>query len=149
MLSVTLTLVVSLGLAQAPAPSVNVACTILSAAQVTSMIGAAKTLPMTSAPNGSTCMFQNNDKVLTVFVATAQSPDGVKRLYDTKKAVASGTEIAGWGVPAYGGLRKTVATCGVLKQLTLTEVIVSDPTQTPDAITQKLQAAMRDFAARK
>jgi hypothetical protein len=149
MLSFMLTLVVSLGLAQAPAPSVNVACTVLSAAQVTSMIGAAKTLPMTSAPNGSTCMFQNNDKVITVFVATAPSADAAKRMYDSKKLIASGTEITGWGVPSYGASQKKVAACGVMKQQTLYEVKATDPAQTADAMTQKLQAAMKDFAARK
>jgi hypothetical protein len=58
------TLALSLMLAQAP--PVNVACGVLTSAQVTSLIGAAKTLPAGSAPNGSSCMFQNEDKIITV-----------------------------------------------------------------------------------
>ena len=147
MLVSSLSLALSLMLAQAP--PVNVACAVLTSAQVTSLIGAAKTMPMSSAPNGSSCMFQNEDKVITVLVATNTTADAAQRLFDAKKRIASGTDIAGWGVPAYGAAVKKVATSGVLKQLTFVEVKVSDSTQKLEAMTQGLQAAMREFAARK
>ena len=44
---------------------------------------------------------------------------------------------------------KTVATSGVLKQLTFAEVKVSDKTQKLETMAQALQAAMKEFAARK
>ena len=139
----------ALSLMLAQAPPANVACAVLTSAQVTSLIGAAKTMPMSSAPNGSSCMFQNADKIITVLVATNTAADAAQRLFDAKKRIAAGTDIAGWGVPAYGAAVKNVATCGVLKQLTFAEVKVSDSTQKPEAMTQVLQAAMKEFAARK
>jgi len=149
MLSFTLNVFVSLLLLQAPAPTANVACTVLTPAQVTSLIGAVKMMPMSTAPNGSACMYQNEDRVITVMVATAPTADAAKRMYDSKKAILSGTEIAGWGVPAYSAAMKNFAGCGVMKQQTLFEVKVSDTTQKPEAMAQKLQVAMKEFAARK
>ena len=147
MLVSSLSLALSLMLAQAP--PVNVACAVLTSAQVTSLIGAAKTVPMGNAPNGSNCMFQNEDKIITVLVATNTAADAAQRLFDAKKRIAAGTDIAGWGVPAYGAAVKKVAISGVLKQLTFVEVKVSDSTQKPEAMAQALQAAMKEFAARK
>ena len=147
MLVSILSLTVSLMLAQVP--PANVACAVLTPAQVTSLIGAAKTLPTSSAPNGSSCMFQSDDKIITVLVATNTTADAAQRLFDSKKRIASGTDIAGWGVPAYGASVKTVATSGVLKQLTFVEVKVSNSTQKPEAMAQALQAAMKEYAARK
>ncbi len=147
MLVSILNLAVTLMLSQAP--PANFACSVLTPAQVASLIGTAKTLPMTNVANGSTCMFQNNDKMITVLVATNSTADAAQRLFDSKKRIATGTEIAGWGAPAYGASMKKLATSGVLKQLTFVEVRVSDSTQTSDAMALKLQAAMKEFAARK
>jgi hypothetical protein len=147
MLVSSLSLALSLMLAQAP--PVNVACAVLTSAQVTSLIGVAKTLPMGNAPNGSNCMFQNEDKIITVLVATNAAADAAQRLFDAKKRIAAGTDIAGWGVPAYGAAVKNVAISAVLKQLTFVEVKVSDSTQKPEAMAQVLRAAMKEFAARK
>lgn len=147
MLPVMLNLALSMFLTQTP--PANTACATLTTAQVTTLIGAAKTLPMTNAANGSTCMFQNGDAMVTVLVATVGSPDGAKGLFNSKKAVAAGTEISGWAVPAYSGSGKDYAACGVLKQQTLTEVKIIDKSQKPDAMVQKLQGMMKDVAARK
>jgi hypothetical protein len=147
MLVSSFSLALSLMLAQPP--PVNVACAVLTSAQVTSLIGAAKTLPMGNAPNGSNCMFQNEDKIITVLVATNTAADAAQRLFDAKKRIAAGTDIAGWGVPAYGAAAKNVAISGVLKQLTFVEVKVSDSKQKPEAMAQVLQAAMKEFSARK
>lgn len=147
MLPLVLNLALSMLVVQAP--PANTACATLTPAQVTSLIGAAKAMPMTSAAAGSTCMFQNNDKVVTVLVATVSSPDAAKGLFNAKKAVAAGTEIAGWGVPAYSGSGKDYAACGVVKQQTLTEVKMIDKSQTPAAMVGKLQTVMKDFASRK
>jgi hypothetical protein len=147
MLFLTLNLAAALMLTQAP--PANFACSVLTPAQVTSLIGTAKTLPVTNAANGSTCMFQNNDKIVTVLVATNASAEGAKGLFGAKQRIVAGTEIAGWGVPAYSGSMKNAAACGVLKQQTFVEVKVSDSTQPPDAMVKKLQGVMREFAVRK
>ena len=94
-------------------------------------------------------MFQSEDKIITVLVATNTSADAAQRLFDAKKRIAAGTDIAGWGVPAYAAAVKNVATSLVLKQLTFVEVKVSDSTQKPERTAQVLQATMKEFAARK
>ena len=147
MLFLTLHLTAALMLTQAP--PANIACSVLTPAQVTSLIGAVKMLPMGSAANGSTCMFQNDDKIVTVLVATNASADGAKGLFDAKQRIVAGTSVTGWGVPAYTGSMKNAAACGVLKQQTFVEVKMSDTTQTPDAMVKKLQVVMKEFAARK
>ena len=131
------------------APPANIACATLTSAQVTSLIGDAKALPLTSSSTGATCMFQNGNKVLTVLTATVSSADAAKGLFNSKKAVAAGIDIAGWAVPAYSGTGKDYAACGVLKQQTLTELKIIDTSQTGAAMVQKIQAVMKEFAARK
>jgi len=134
---------------QTPPPS-NPSCAVLTAAQVSSLIGSAKTLPMTAAATGSTCMFQNENKVITVLMATVSTPDAAQGLFTSKKRIAAGTDIGGWGVPAYVGvLKPSASVVGVLKGLTLTEVKVIDSTQAAEALSTKLQAAMKEYAARK
>lgn len=147
MLTVIVNLALSTMLTQTP--PANFACSVLTTAQVTSLIGAAKTLPMLNAPNGATCMFQNNDKIITVLTSTNGSAEAAQRLYEGKKRIAAGADVAGWAVPAYSAVMKGVAVSGVLKQQTFVEIKVSDKTQKPDAMVQKLQAAMKDFAGRK
>jgi len=82
-------------------------------------------------------------------VATVSSPDAATGLFNSKKAVAAGTEITGWGVPAYSGTGKDYAACGVMKQQTLTEVKMIDKSQTSAAMVGKLQAVMKEVASRK
>jgi hypothetical protein len=59
-------------------------------AQVTSLIGAAKTLPMVNAPNGSNCMFQHDNKIITVLVATNTTAGAAQRLFDAKNGLLPG-----------------------------------------------------------
>lgn len=148
MLSFILEIVVAMSLAQAPATT-NQACATLTTAQVSSLIGTARTMPVTSAGNGSSCMFQNEEKMITVLVATVSSPDAATGLFNSKKRVAAGADIAGWGVPAYSASVPTAAVVGVLKQQTLTEVKLLDKTAKPEVLAAKLQAVMKDVAARK
>ena len=151
MLIVTSVLAVAVTLMQTPpAPPANQACAALTPAQVASLIGAgARTMPVTASPTGSTCMFQNNDKVITVLMASNSTADAAQRLFDAKKRIASGADVPGWGVPAYAGAIPTVATVGVLMKQTFTEVKVQDRTQKPEAIAAHLQAVMKDVAGRK
>jgi hypothetical protein len=149
-LHLILSIAVSLTLAQTPPPTTNTACAALTPAQVSSLIGAAYTLPVSASPNGSSCMFQNNDKMITVLMATVDTVDGAQGLFNAKKRIVAGTDVAGWGAPAYAGFMKPdVAVVGILLKQTLTEVKVIDATQKPEALGAKLQAVMKDVAARK
>ena len=129
MLFVMLAFAVSVMPAQTPPP--NVACSVFTPAQVTAPIGTAKMLPMSSAANGSSCMFQNNDKIITVLVATNASADAAQGLFNAKKRIVAGTDIAGWGVPAYVASMENVAVSGVLKQQRFVVVKLWDSAQMP------------------
>ena len=150
MLTVMSALAVAATLMQAPPPKqANLACEALTAAQVASLIGAAaKTMPVTASPTGSTCMFQNNDKVITVLMAALSTVDAAHGLYNAKKRIASGAELKGWGVPAYLGVVQA-ATIGILVKQTFTEVKAIDPAQKPEAMGVQLQAVMKEIAAKK
>ena len=132
-----------------PANAANAACAALTPAQVTSLIGAARPMPVTASPASATCMFQNNDKVITVVMATASSPEGAQRVFDAKKRIVTGADVPGWSTPRYAGFMRPAAVVGVLRKQTLTEVKVVDPAQTPEAIGVKLQAVMKEVAVRK
>ena len=105
--------------------------------------------PPAPPATGSSCMFQNGDKVITVLVATVSSDEGAQGLFNSKKRIVAGADVPGWGVPAYSGVMKPAAIVGVLKKQTFTEVKVIDATQTPEALAAKLQPVMKDVAARK
>jgi hypothetical protein len=132
------------------APPANQACSALTPAQVSTLIGApAHTLPVTASPTGSTCMFQNNDSMVTVLMATPSTADAAQGLFDAKKRIAAGSDVPGWGVPAYAAAMKDVAIVGVLAKQTLTEVKVIDKTQNLEAMAAKLKAVMKEVAAKK
>lgn len=134
----------------AQTPQVNPACTLLTTAQVTSLIGAATATPVTTAVEGSTCLFRAGNKTITVLVVPAPTAEGATRAYDAKKKMATGETITGWPVPAYSGLlRPNVVIVGFLKSQTITEVKVRDAGQTTEALGAKLQAVMKEIAGRK
>jgi len=147
MLPFIVAIAVSMTLIQAP--PTNGACSVLTPAQVSSLIGAARTIPVTASPTGSSCMHQNNDKMITVLMATPSTAEAAQGLFNAKKRIVSGTDVPGWAAPAYAGIMKPAAVVGVLMKQTLTEVKVIDSTQTPEALGVKLQAVMKDVAARK
>jgi len=147
MLPFIVAIAVSMTLIQTP--PTNGACSVLTPAQVSSLIGAARTIPVTASPTGSSCMHQNNDKMITVLMATPSTAEAAQGLFNAKKRIVSGTDVPGWAAPAYAGIMKPAAVVGVLVKQTLTEVKVIDSTQTPEALGVKLQAVMKDVAARK
>jgi len=147
MLLFVIEIVVSMTLMQAP--PANGACSLLTAAQVSSLIGAARTMPITASPTGSSCMYQNNDRVITMLMATVSSADGAQGLFNSKKRIVSGADVPGWSAPAYVGFMRPAAIVGVLMKQTLVEVKVLDPTQTHEVIGVKLQAVMKEVAGRK
>jgi hypothetical protein len=150
MLTVISLLALAVTLIQAPPMPANAACAALTPAQVSSLIGAAaRTMPVTASPTGSTCMFQNNDKVITVLMASNSTAEAAQRLFDAKKRIASGADVPGWGVPAYAGVAPQAATVGILVKQTFTEVKAVDKTQKPEALAATLQAVMKEVAGRK
>jgi hypothetical protein len=130
------------------APPVNAACTLLTPAQVTTLIGVAKAMPMTTSASGSTCMFQNNSKIITVLLATVTTPDAAQGLFKSKKAVSGGADLAGWPTPAYAGSGPGAAIVGFLNKQTLTEVKLIDSAQKTNVATGPLEAVMKDVASR-
>lgn len=139
---------VSLAVVQAPPP--NPACSLLTSSQVTSLIGAAKATPMSSTPMGSSCMLQAGDKILTVLIVNASSPEGATRQFDSKKKIVSGEAVPGWTLPAYAGSqRPAAAVVGFLKGQTFIEVKVVDSAQALEALRVKLTDVMKEIAGRK
>lgn len=150
MFTVMSVLAVAVNLTQATPKPANQACETLTAAHVASLIGAgARTMPVTASPTGSTCMFQNNDKVITVLMATTSTADAALGLYNAKKRIASGVEVRGWGVPGYLGITQPAAVVGILMRQTFTEVKVVDPAQKAEALAVPLQAVMKEVAGKK
>lgn len=148
MTALLVTMFVTMGNAQTAAA--NPACTALTPAQVTSLIGAAKTIPISVAPGGSTCMFQAGDKVVTVLIVDAVDADAARRQFDSKKRIASGEDIVGWPVPAYAGHQPPSAVIvGFLKATTFTEVKLLDSTKYPEGLETRLKAVVKEIAARK
>jgi hypothetical protein len=132
---------------QAPAP--NTACTILTAQDVTALVGAgAHTLPVSAAPNGASCMFQNGDKMVTVLTSKQQSPDNAGALFSSKKAVAAGTDITGWPAKAYAGSMGDTAVVGITKGAMFVEVKVIDSSRKAAAIMTPLKTVMQGVAGR-
>ncbi len=139
---------VSLLFAQTP-PAANPACSLLTTAQITSLIGAAKTIPVTATPTGSTCMLKaGDDKMLTVMIANTSSTDGATRAFATRKSMIAGQVMPGWTLPAYEGTRPSISVVGFLKGQTFTEVKLQDRTQGQEATAVKLRAVMKDVAGR-
>ena len=139
--------VLSLGLAQAPAA--NPACSLLTSAQVSSLIGDARIQPISSAPNGSYCMLQAGDKIITVTMVVGSSPEDATRAFDSKKRMLPGGADPGWGVPAYVGTQKKATAVVIKKGQTITEVKLLDGTQPPEVGAAKLTAVMKEVAGRK
>jgi hypothetical protein len=145
-----LTLGVALSLAAAQTPPANPACALLTTSQVTSLVGEAKAMPVTSAPTGWSCMWQAGNKVVTVLIVNAPSPEGATRAFESKKRMVSGESVPGWTLPSYAGVQRPKAVAvGFLKGQTLTEVKVLDALQTAEELGAKLTAVMKEVAARK
>ena len=143
-----LALVVSLFAAQPQSQAANTACSILTGAEAASIIGAAKVLPVTSSATGATCMFQNGDAVITVLAVKQADADGAQGLFNSKKRIVAGADVAGWSAPAYAGAMGQAAVVGVVKGVSFVEVKVIDKTQKVEALSAKLQAVMKAVAGR-
>ena len=145
-----LMLTMTLATATAQGAAANPACTALTSAQVTSLIGAAKTIPISAAPGGSTCMFQAGDKIVTVLIVNAVDAAAAKQQFDSKKRSASGSDITGWPVPAYSGHQPPAAVIvGFLKGTTFTEVKLVDSTKYPEGLETRLKTVVKDAATRR
>ena len=94
-------------------------------------------------------MFQNNDKVITVVMATASSPRAPGEFSTPRNGSCPAPTCRDGAHQAYAGFTRPAAVVGVLRKQTLTEVKVVNPAQTPEAISLKLQAVMKEVAVRK
>ena len=141
-------LLVGLVLAMTQNRSATPACVALTPQEVSSLIGAAKAMPISNGPTGSACLLQEREKTVSVIIVNAASPDSATRQWILKKAIASGREVSGWGVQAYTAVQGTAAVVGVVKGNTFMEVKANDPAQKPHQLGPKLHAAMKSAAGR-
>jgi hypothetical protein len=133
---------------QSGAPG-NPACTVLTAAEGASLIGAGgKQVGVTSGPQGATCMIQNGEKVITILQTTQATADAASGLWAAKERIVNGKDIAGWAAKAYVGAMRDASVVGLAKGATFLEVRVSDQAPGSSAIAAKLQTVMKAVAAR-
>jgi len=129
--------------------STNPACSLLTAAEAASIIGSGgKAVSISSAPTGASCLIQNGDKVITVLQATLASDDAASGLWNAKKRIVSGVDLAGWPTKAYAGSLKDASAVGLLKGKTFVELRVTDPSPNKGDLASKLQSAARAVAER-
>ena|SRR5689334_857269 len=135
----------------AQTPPANPACSILTAAESASLIGAGgKTISVTNAATGASCMVQNGDKVITILTTTLATPDAASGLWAAKERIVNGEDLAGWPAKAYTGALKDTPAVGLAKGKTFLEVRVTDPTPTGKGgdLASRLQTVMKAVAAR-
>ncbi len=148
MLNLPLLSVLVLTAAVQTAPT-NPACSVLTASESASLIGAGgQTLSVTAAPRGSSCMVQNADKVITILFANLDSADAASGLWAAKERIVDGKELAGWPTKAYAGGLKDVSAVGLAKGKRFIEVRVTVPSTHNADIPAKLQTVMKAVAAR-
>jgi len=140
------TLVIALG---TPGQSTNPACAVLTAQDVTALIGAAaRPMSVTASERGGSCMFQNGDKVVTVLLTTQGSADDAAALWESKKRIVQGEDVPGWAAKAYAGAMVDSAAVGLAKGTTFIEVKIIDKTQKLPDLGQKLRTVMKGVAGR-
>jgi hypothetical protein len=134
--------------AAAPAP----ACTLLTAQEVASIIGTARPITVSNSATGSACMFQNEDRIVTVLMAKLDSAATAKHQWETKKRIVSGQDLAGWPTSAYSATINTAkdhgAAVGVVAGQTFAEAKANDKAQSAADVTAKLQAVMKAVSSR-
>lgn len=150
MLTLSLALVAVL---QGQAAPTVAACSQLTPQEVASLIGGSPT-PMTVAnsPSGSSCMYMNGNKVVTVLVADKDTADSAKGQWEAMKRASAGSDVAGWAVPAYAATmdlpKDHVAIVGLAKGKRFVEAKVMDVTQKTADLNTKLLATMKVVAGR-
>jgi hypothetical protein len=138
-------LVLTLGTQTPPA---NPACSLLTSADAASLIGTGgKPMSITTAPAGATCLIQNGNKVITILHATLSSVDAATGLWNAKKAIVEGQDLAGWPTKAYAGSLKDASVVGLTKGKTFVEVRVTDSSPKKSDLASKLQSIMKTVSA--
>ena len=136
-------------LASAQTSSTNPACSLLTADEAASIIGAGGTpISVSVAPTGASCLVQNGDKVITVLETTLASADAATGLWTAKKRIVGGDDLAGWPTKAYAGTLKDLSAVGLTKGNTFIEVRVTDSAPAKTDMASKLQTVMKAVAAR-
>jgi hypothetical protein len=137
-------------LTQSPPPAP--ACYVLTMQEIASLVGSANPKIVTNTGTGSTCMIQNGDAIVTVFLVKLSSGDAAKGQWEAKKRVAAAQDAPGWATPAYVGTIDTAkdhaAIVGLYSGLTFVEAKAVNDTQKTAALNITLQTAMKAAAAR-
>ena len=134
------------------APAVPTACSVLQPQEVASIIGAAKPMTVTNSATGSSCMFQNGNKIITVLLVNRDSNESAKGQWDVTRMASAGKDVAGWTTPAYSAVIDTpkdhVAIVGIVKNRTFVEAKVLDVSQKSADLSAKLLAVMKALSGR-
>ena len=145
MLSLLPSLLLSALLAQPTAP----ACLILSAADVTSLVGSgAKPMPIATSNNAGSCMYQNGERIATVLLASQTTPESAGNLFDAKKRIVSGSDVTDFAVKAYAGMMGDAPAIGLTSGVRFVEVRLVDKTSKPADLSARLRTTMKGVAAR-
>ena len=136
---------------QAPPPAPG--CYLLTTQEIATLVGsAAPHITTTTGNDYSTCIYQNDDAVVTVKMVKGSSADAARQQWEANKRAAAAQDIAGWPTPAYRATVDTAtvhaAIVGVYSSLTLVEAGATDPTQKTTDLAAKLQTVMKAYSAR-
>jgi hypothetical protein len=139
-----------LGLASTPqTPPANPACSLLTTTEAASIIGAGgKSISVTTTPTGATCMVQNGDKIITILQVALSTAEAATGLWNAKKGIVSGQDLAGWPTKAYAGSLKDLNAVGLTKDKTFIEVRVTDSAPAKSDLSARLQSVMKAVAGR-
>jgi hypothetical protein len=131
----------------AQTPPANPACSLLTSADAASLIGAGgKTMSITTAPTGATCLIQNGNNVISILHATLSSVEAATGLWNAKKTIMKGEDLAGWPTKAYAGSLKDASVVGLTKGKTFVEVRVTDSSPKKSDLASKLQSIMKNVS---
>jgi hypothetical protein len=128
-----------------PAP----ACYLLTASEVSSIIGTARTRVVTAGP---LCTFENGASTLTVRLDKPGSADAAKEQWEVSKRAAAAQDVAGWPTSAYAAAidspHEHAAIVGVYVSDTFVEAKAVDAAQKTSQLSAELQTAMKAFSGR-
>ncbi len=130
-------------------PAKNPACEILSAADVSSLVGSgAKTMSLTATANTGTCMYQNGEKIATVLLSSQTTAESAASLFAAKQRIVTGKDVTDFGVKAYAGMMGDAPAIGLTSGVRFVEVRVVDKTTKAPELATRLRTTMKGVASR-
>jgi hypothetical protein len=126
----------------------NPACSLLSPAEIKTLVGAAaKPLPVGASGNSGTCMYQSGGVVATILVAKQANAESAVALFTSKKKVAAAEDVTGWATKAYAGAMGDSPIVGLTKGTTFVELKLIDPKGKLPELSKRAKTAMKALAA--